>query len=819
MKLTHILLISLISLMEFGSLWGQQQEPLSYQTPPQPIADLANAPQTPNISLNSTGEWMLVLHRPGYPSLEELAQPELTLAGLRINPQTNGQSRQYHYHNLTLINTSTAEEFAVENLPNDPKIGNISWSPNGGLIAFTITTSEGISLFLADVETKAAKKLTDPILNDALRGLPYSWMPNSQSILFRAVAKDRGERPTASIVPQGPVIQQTDGKQAAVRTYQDLLKNPYDEALFEYYATGELYLISLENEAISLFKTKGIYEDFSPSPDGAFVLVEEIQKPFSYLVPYSRFPLNYDVFDRKGANVKRLAQIPLAENIPKGFGAVRKGMRQVGWRTDEPATLYWVEAQDEGDPSIETEVRDQLFYLSAPFSDEKEDGISFQLRFRGIDWASSNLAIAYEYWWSTRRVITSTFQPAKLSTKKILFDRSYEDRYNDPGNFATYKDENGNRGLLTDENKEYLYLMGDGASAEGDRPFIRSYHIASGEIEEVWRSASPYFEEPIQLLNVEELQFVTRRQSKDTPPNYYLHQLGEGKVTALTEFPHPYPELVGVEKQLISYQREDGVDLSGDLYLPKNYTQGVDEPLPTILWAYPNEFKSADAAGQVSGSPFEFIRLSWGTPLYWVTRGYAVLDYPSMPVIGEGNQEPNDTFREQLIANAKAAIDKLTDMKVTDPDRVAIGGHSYGAFMTANLLAHSDLFAAGIARSGAYNRTLTPFGFQREERTYWEAPEIYYSMSPFMHAHKINEPMLMIHGEADNNSGTFPIQSKRLFAAMKGLGGKARLVMLPFESHGYRATESVMHMLWEMDQWLEKYVKNNKKGSSSTEGK
>jgi dipeptidyl aminopeptidase/acylaminoacyl peptidase len=191
-----------------------------------------------------------------------------------------------------------------------------------------------------------------------------------------------------------------------------------------------------------------------------------------------------------------------------------------------------------------------------------------------------------------------------------------------------------------------------------------------------------------------------------------------------------------------------------------------------------------------------------------VARGYAVFDDPSMPIIGEGDKEPNDSFVKQLVMSAEAAVNKLVELGIADRRKIAIGGHSYGAFMTANLLAHSDLFAAGIARSGAYNRTLTPFGFQREERTYWEAPEVYYNMSPFMHADKINEPMLMIHGHADNNSGTFPIQSERMFAAMKGHGGKARLVMLPHESHGYRARESILHVLWETDQLLENYVKN-----------
>lgn len=138
--------------------------------------------------------------------------------------------------------------------------------------------------------------------------------------------------------------------------------------------------------------------------------------------------------------------------------------------------------------------------------------------------------------------------------------------------------------------------------------------------------------------------------------------------------------------------------------------------------------------------------------------------------------------------------------------------------MTANLLAHSDLFRAGIARSGAYNRTLTPFGFQSERRTFWEAPEMYAKVSPFWYADKIKEPILLIHGEADNNQGTFPIQSERMFAAIRGNGGTARLVMLPLEAHGYAAKESTEHTLFEMVQWFDKWVKNAKPRGSSQAG-
>lgn len=793
----------------------QAQDQPGYQVPPQPVADLVNAPQTPAVSMNSGGDWIALMERPGYISIEELAQPELRLAGLRINPRTNGPSRSTNYIGFTIKNIKENKVIKIQGMPENPLIQNVSWSPDGQKIAFTNMKTDGIELWILDLQSAKAKKVTNAIINAALGGRPFTWFSGSKRILFRSVLSDRGEAPEVPSAPAGPIIQETTGKKAPVRTYQDLLQNGYDEALFKFYATGQLMVIDLQDQKISKFADPGIYIGLSSSPNGKFVAVTSVTEPFSYIVPYHRFPTQVAIHDDKGKKIKEVANLPIAEDIPKGFGAVRTGPRSFTWRSDEPATLYWVEAQDGGDPSAKTDVRDQLFYLKAPFDQEKGADVITKLRYGGITWGDDKLAIVYEWWWNTREEITSSFTPGANNSKKEIFKHSFEDRYNNPGNFATTSNEFGRNVLLTSSKGNKLYLTGQGASPEGNRPFLREFDLNTGKTKQLWRSESPYYEMPIKVLDINKGKLLTRKESKSEPPNYVIRNIKNNKLTTLTNIPHPYPQLKALEKQVVNYKRKDGVDLKGDLYLPAGYKK-EDGPLPVLMWAYPNEFKSAQAAGQVKGSPHEFIRLGWWSPLYFVTRGYAVFDDPSMPVVGEGETEPNDNFREQLVMNAQAAVDKLVEMGIADPNKFAIGGHSYGAFMTANLLAHSDLFAAGIARSGAYNRTLTPFGFQSEERTYWEAPEIYYDMSPFMHADKINEPMLMIHGEADNNSGTFPLQSKRMFAAMKGLGGNAKLVMLPHESHGYRAKESILHMLWEMDQLLEKYVKKQTGKSMDT---
>ncbi len=784
------------------------QAPSGYQTPPDAIAALVNAPATPGVSFSPDRKWMLLLEQPGYPSIEEVAQPELRLAGIRINPRTNGPSRNGFTTGLTLKSVSGSADKPIQRMPADARIQYVSWSPNGSRIAFINTTAEGLSLWIIDVASATARLYSSPSVNGAMPGQPYVWL-NNDLIACAMIPAKRGAAPAAPTSPTGPIIQANEGKAAPVRTFQDLLTNAHDEALFEYYATAQLAVVDVVKGSRVEIGAPGIIADFSASPDGKYLLVTTLQKPFSYIVPFNRFPQKTAIWDTQGQVVKVVTQKPLLENIPQGFDAVPTGPRGFNWRADAPATLYWVEAQDEGNPRKEAAVRDKMFFLEAPFSGKAQEGPSFSLRYRGVTWGNGNLAVAYEGWWQTRKQITSTWQPnTPAAGKQTLFDRSTEDRYNDPGNFVTETNAYGRSVLLTSDGGKMLYLSGQGASPQGNQPFIDQMDRTTQKTTRLWQSQAPYYEVPVAFVDLAKGLVITRRESVQEPPNFFLRNYKNNDAKALTNFPNPYEALSGAHKELVRYKRADGVEMTGTLYLPAGYDKAKDGPLPMLMWAYPREFKSADAAGQVGSSPYEFIRLSWGSPLYFLTQGYAVFDDFSMPIIGEGDAEPNETFVAQLRSNAEAAINKLVDMGVADRRRIAVGGHSYGAFMTANLLAHTDLFAAGIARSGAYNRTLTPFGFQSEERTYWQAPEVYFNMSPFNFADKIKTPILLIHGEADNNSGTFPIQSERFYAALKGHGATARYVVLPAESHGYRARESILHMLWESNQWLEKHVKN-----------
>jgi len=691
-------------------------------------------------------------------------------------------------------------------MPSNPRIANIKWSPDQTKIAMTNTTSKGVELWYLDLSKRKIKKLTGPDLNGNL-GSVINWFQDGKSILAKFVPKDIPKILSAeNIIPNGPTISTNDGKKAQNRTYQDLLKNKNDERNFETLVNSELYKVTLKGGK-RLWKKMNMYNNISFSPDGDFVMISIIQKPFSYLVPYYRFPSKNLIFSSTGREIKLLADIPLIEDLPKGFMAVRKGDRSFSWRLDKPSSIYFVRALDDGDPVNEVEFRDEVFQLDAPFKDDPVSILKTQNRYYNMSWCNDTLALAFDYWWNNRNTKTYLFDPSRSSqAPSIISDRNYQDRYSDPGTFVKKRNLYGRSVLVLKENN--LFLLGDGYTDNGQFPFLDQYNINTMDKKRIYESNFTDKKESLREFMAENNEILVRIESPEDYPNYYLRKLNNDSLVQITHFVNPFKSLNNVYKNLIKYKREDGLDLSATLLLPEDYDLEKKEKLPMIMWAYPREFKDRSSASQTTKNPNEFTYPYWGSPIYWLTRGYAVLDDVSFPIIGDGDKEPNDEFRSQLVSNASAAINKIDELGYIDKNRVAIGGHSYGAFMVANLLSHSNLFAAGIARSGAYNRTLTPFGFQSEERTYWEAPDVYYEMSPFMHADKVKSPLLLVHGEADNNSGTYPLQSERYFNALKGLGAQVRLVMLPKESHGYRAKESILHLLWEQDRWLEKYVKN-----------
>jgi len=789
------------------------QENLNYQQPPNEILNLVDVKLPPRVLMDENKKYMVCIYRDAFKTIKELSEKEMRLGGLRINPKTNIGSRTNYYKDIKIANLRRKKTVLrrVRGLPTEPRLANFIWSPDQTSIAFTNTTFHGVELWVLNVSGGVVKKLTDANVNANL-GDAVNWYQDGKSLLVKLVPGNREEiTDSENVIPLGPRISSNDGKKAQNRTYQDLLKNRIDEHNFEQLALSEIHKVNLYGKK-TLWQESDMYRNISFSPNGEFVMVTKIQKPFSYLVPYSRFPSKTIIYTKSGDTVRTLVEVPLIEDLPKGFMAVRKGKRNFSWRNDKPSSVYYSIALDEGDPENKVSFRDEIFQLDAPFQGAPLSLIKTENRYYKILWCNDSVAVANDYWWKNRNTKSYLFNPLNPSDEpQIISDRNYQDRYSDPGDFVENRNQYGRYVLALKNGK--IFFLGDGFTEQGQFPFLDQLNINTLEKKRLYESEYTDRMETLQRYDIGKDELLVRIQSPTDYPNYYFryldkNKLDKNKLDQITQFDNPFKGLQNVYKDVIKYKREDGLDLSATLYLPADYNQNIKEKLPMIMWAYPREFKDRSSASQTTQNPNKFTYPYWGSPIYWLTKGYAILDNVSFPILGIEDNEPNDDFRNQLVANAKAAIDAVDSMGFINKERVAIGGHSYGAFMVANLLSHSNLFAAGIARSGAYNRTLTPFGFQSEERNYWEAPEIYYQMSPFMHADKIKTPILLIHGEADNNSGTYPLQSERYFNALKGLGVTTRLVILPKESHGYRAKESILHLLWEQDQWLEKYIKN-----------
>ncbi len=770
-----------------------------YKLPPPEIVALLDAAPTPVVNVSPDGAWMLRLSYPAMPGIADMARPMLRLAGMRIDPAANDQFRTRFYTGIE-IESVADQKVGTVRVPPGARIAAINWSHDSARFAFTNSTSAGLELWVGDAAAATTKRLGDFHVNGVTGG--FSWMPGSKSLFCWLVPRDRGRAPAAALgVPTGPNIQETAGRSAPVSTFQDLLRTEQDGEVFAYYATSQLARVDAASGGVTQVGAPGIYRQAQSSPNSKYLLVSRVHKPFSFLVSFGQFAYTQEVWDANGEKVFTVAESPAAENVP--IGGVPTGPRGIQWEPQQDATLYWVEALDGGDPKQKVPQRDVVKELAAPFTGAPRDMAKTTHRFAGLSWVEgSTLALLGEYdrdrQWSTTWLLdtrATSGEPTKV------WDLSINDAYGDPGNPELRRLPTG--GAVIRRDGSAIFLTGQGAGAAGLRPFLDRFDLGAQQAQRLFQCAEGTYESVVAIAKD---GFITSFETTDLPPNYRLHSLKDGAVrAALTDFPDPNPQLKGVTKQLLTYQRADGVQLSATLYLPPGYQSGTR--LPVVFWAYPLEYTDPGTAGQVRTSPYRFTRVSGPSHLLFLLQGYAVLDGPALPVVGDP-ETMNDTYIEQIVAGAQAAIDKVVAMGVADRDRIGVGGHSYGAFMTANLLAHSDLFRAGCARSGAYNRTLTPFGFQSERRTFWQAPGTYMAMSPFASADKINEPLLLIHGEADNNSGTFPIQSERLLAAMTGLGGTARLVMLPNEAHGYAARESILDCLAEMLEWFDKYVKN-----------
>ncbi|MGD9906691.1 MAG: alpha/beta hydrolase family protein [Vicinamibacterales bacterium] len=788
---------ALVSLGFAAAAVAQPAADSRYLVPPQAIVDILDHPGPPEVIVSPAYDVVAVLESRPMPTIADLARPMLRLAGLRIDPATNGRHHARTARSLTLKSTADGAVRPVT-LPAAPALGWLGFSADGVRFAFTQTTASGIELWVGETSTGRARAMGGADLNAVLT-TPCRWVGSGEALVCSITVPGRGAAPAAPAAPTGPNVQEHRGGTAPVRTYQDLLTSAHDEALFEFYATSQLVRVDAASGARTPLGRPGLNLQVLPSPDGQYTLVTRLSRPFSRLVPYDDFGKTVEVWDRVGAITRTLATLPVADAVPNG--GVLPGPRSFRWHPLQPATLTWAEALDGGDPKATVPFRDRLVTLSSPFKADPEEMVKTEYRFAGQTWTDAGHTLISEYD-RTRRWSRTWLIDRDLTAAQTIWSRSIEDRYGDPGTPLRRLRASGTETVV--QQGDTIFLAGNGASPQGDKPFLDAFDLTTRQASRRYQATEGY--EPIVgLAAADGARVITRFETPTTPPSVMVRSVADGRRVTLTSPTDGAPAISGAQKQLVTYVRADGVQLSATLYTPAGWTPDKGR-LPLLLWAYPREFVDAATAGQVSGSPQRYTgAISGASHLLLLTQGYAILDDPTMPIVGKGDTA-NDTYVEQLVASAKAAVDKVVAMGVADPARLVVGGHSYGAFMTANLLAHSDLFRAGIARSGAYNRTLTPFGFQNEQRTYWEVPEIYARMSPFNHAHLIKEPVLLIHGEADDNSGTFPIQSERFYVALKGHGATVRYVTLPHEAHGYLARESVLHTVAEMLNWANEWT-------------
>ena len=792
MQLRTVVLTSLVVIASAFPL-AQSSAP-AYQKPPQAIVDIMDAAPLPGVAVSPLRDVIALVPRRSMPAIGALAKPWLGLAGSRINPSNNGPRTAPSGTGVTLRTIATGAERSIP-VPADAHISLVGFSPDGKRLAFTNTRAARIDLHLLDVAT-GATRVVDAALNTTVGGC--SWLMDNSTLLCPFVDSSRGRVPTAPAAPSGPNIQENSGPAGPVRTFQDLLTSAHDEALFEYYATSQLAFVDAVTARRSPVGSPGIVSGVA-SPDGQYVLVSRVKRPFSRLLTWGQFPRDVEVWNRRGDKVRTVGDVPMGDTVP--ITGVITGPRAHRWAPLDASTLIWVEALDKGDIKNKVPHRDRILSLSAPFTGEPVAVANTQYRYGGASWTDAGMILLTENDRDTRTTRTWLLN-ARWGEARKLWDRKQQDRYSDPGD-PLFRP--GRPTVL--QVGDAIYLSGLGASADGDRPFLDRLNLRTFATERLFRSDTSSFESIVGLLDDGAERLLTLRETRTLPPNYFVRDLRARTEQAVTQFPDPHPQLTKAmaDRLFVTYKRKDGVGLSGTIYLPVGYQKG--QRVPMLLWAYPQEFVDADAASQVVGSPNRYTSVTGSSHLLLLTQGYAIFDGPTMPIVGPG-ETANDKYVEQLVASAEAAVDKAVELGIADRSRIAVGGHSYGAFMTGNLLAHTDLFVAGIARSGAYNRSLTPFGFQAETRTFWEVPDVYAKMSPFVYADKIKEPILLIHGEADNNAGTFPIQSERFFMALKGHGATVRYVTLPHEAHGYLARESNMHVVAETLNWLNRYVKN-----------
>jgi dipeptidyl aminopeptidase/acylaminoacyl peptidase len=786
--------------------WGAE----TWRQPNDEVLAAMRAPETPTVSLAPDGGRWLEATPVRYPPIADRARPMWRLAGQRIDVASRAIWGAPVAADPRIRDLGADGDASVPvQLPAGAALLGATWRQDGDAFALRARVGDEVQLWLAAADG-SARRVPGVSVPGAFGG-GVSWMPDGRHLLVVGAPATPIPAPAPATTPPGPFVAETQGAGAS-STYEarDLLTSAWDEAAFVAVATQQIYLVDATDLSVVPVGAPDTFAAVSASPSGERLLVERMVPPWSWRTTWENFAREVEVWGLDGAVQLRVASVPAAEQVP--IHGVRTGARDIGWRPTGPDTVVWVAALDGGDPKAKVTHRDEVV-AQAVTGGAPRTLYRAPHRVMGRAWGERGLMVVAERAWETRWRYATLVSVDRSQPARPWFDLSENDRYADPGSWLQRQLPNGK--WVLEQDGDAVWFAGMGASPQGDRPFLDKRSLTSGAVTRVFRSAPDAYETFAGFLGRDRGALLVRREQTDSPPNYVRATLGAavagapGEATRartdqpLTRWADPQPQLRGVSRKIVSYTRRDGVPLSFQLLLPPGYTGGA---LPTVLYAYPREYSDPATAGQVTGSPNTFLRVSGASHLYFLLRGYAVLDATAMPVVGDP-ETAYDTFVSQLTWDAEAAIDQAVSLGVTDRSRVGIMGHSHGALMTATLLARSDLFRAGIARSGAYNHTIRPFGYQSERRTLWEAEPSYLDMTVTRFVPTLREPILIMHGQIDENPGTIPFQSDRLYDAVRGSGGTARLVMLPYEGHGYLARESVEQVVAEQLDWFDRWVK------------
>ena len=775
-----------------------------YQLPCERIVEIFDRPLHPLVSVLHGQDKMMSYDLSIYIPLEWLAQEVVHYGEINIYSRSRSRPRVNFHSGIHVVDISSATKGLEEtsfhstrlDLPKNSAFGGGMPSFSGHAL-FTIEyLYDRMVLWHVDTSTYETRVLLDGGLTQVTNSVA-SWFPDNVNLLVSLIPENMEKPELASNVPTGPIIRETTGRESRIITRPNLIQDSHEEALFEYYATTQLGVLNTITGELRRIGSPGVITSTLVSPNSRFVLVHEHIKPFSKTVAYWHFPSRWYVYDLVENREIELVRHPQA--VPQ-FGRVQTGKRWFSWHPLMDASLIYVEALDGGESNAPATYRDDIRLLNHPFRGNGRRLFRTAQRLQEISFIDRDTYILSEFEWRTNTTITTLVN--SRNRRHQISRRHIRAIYDSPGSPVTYTTNRGQTLVLRQGN--YIFFIGDGVSRDSRVPFVDKLNVNTFVRQRIVEFDEEDFVQILDFYNNNPERLLILRQNRTTPNNMFLVNLADNTEIALTQIVDNVPELTNLPTRVIRYMREDGVQLSGLLYLPANFDGS--ERIPLLMSAYPREFIDAATASQIVNQDNRFVRPFGSSNLYMCLDNVAVLVNAAFPIIGD-TETANNTFIEQSIMNARAAIDYLYEEGIIDRDKVVISGHSYGAFMVLNMLAHSDLFAGGIAQNGAYNRTLTPFGFQSERRSLWQARDTYINLSPFLFANQIQAPLLLIHSTEDTNPGTFPLQSRRLFEALEGLGKTARYVQLPLEGHNYRARETHLHLLWEYQKFFDDFIR------------